>query len=101
MSQRGPAVATLLNSAYRGGAARAAQSDPLVMSPNRCIFRERTMSDSAWAAAHHALETASWLSTRCPVSARAYAVAMHEIAAWGYDDDAIEHWRKVLALLPK
>jgi hypothetical protein len=28
-------------------------------------------------------------------------LAMHELAAWQYDDSRIEHWDRVLGLLPR
>jgi hypothetical protein len=47
-----------------------------------------------------AVETVAWLLHWCPRQARAFAVAMHELAAWQYDDGRTEHWRLVLGLLP-
>jgi hypothetical protein len=44
--------------------------------------------------------TVAWLLQWCPRQARAFAVAMHELAAWQYDDGRTEHWRLVLGLLP-
>jgi hypothetical protein len=32
---------------------------------------------------------------------RAFALAMHERAAWRYDDSRTEHWHHVLGLLPR
>jgi len=45
-------------------------------------------------------ETAAWLLRWCPDRARAFALAMHEIAAWQYDDLRTQHWYYVLKLLP-
>ena len=47
-----------------------------------------------------AIETVAWLLDWCPHQARATALAMHELAAWQYDDGRTEHWRLVLGLLP-
>jgi hypothetical protein len=46
------------------------------------------------------VETVAWLLHWCPDQARAHALAMHELAAWRYDDGRTEHWRLVLGLLP-
>jgi hypothetical protein len=60
------------------------------------------MSHSNYSDPSRAVEAASrLLANRCPASAHAYALAMHEIAAWAYDDEMTEHWRKVLTLLRK
>ena len=48
-----------------------------------------------------AVETVAWLLRWCPHQARAFALAMHECAAWQYDDRRAEHWRHVLGLLPR
>jgi hypothetical protein len=48
-----------------------------------------------------AVETVAWLVRWCPDQARAHAVAMHELAAWEYDDNRTDHWSRVLELLPK
>ena len=48
-----------------------------------------------------AVETAAWLLRWCPHHARAFALAMHERAAWRYDDSRTEHWHHVLGLLPR
>jgi len=42
----------------------------------------------------------TWLLRWCPEQARAFALAMHELAAWQYDDSRTEYWRGVLDLLP-
>ena len=42
------------------------------------------------------VETVTWLLHWCPHQARAFALAMHELAAWQYDDDRTERWRLVL-----
>jgi hypothetical protein len=47
------------------------------------------------------VETVTWLRHWCPHQARAFVVAMHELAAWQYDDDRTAHWRLVLGLLPR
>jgi hypothetical protein len=47
------------------------------------------------------VETVTWLLHWCPHQARAFALAMHELAAWQYDDDRTERWRLVLGLLPR
>lgn len=47
------------------------------------------------------VETVAWLLRWRPQQARAYAVAMHELATWQYDDTQTEHWHRVLGLLPK
>jgi len=57
------------------------------------------MSEPKFSAKHSAFETANWLAIWCPASAHASALAMHEVAAWSYDDEVTEHWRKVLTLL--
>ena len=54
----------------------------------------------AVAANEGALETATWLQHWRPHDARAFALAMHERAAWQYDDSRTEHWHRVLKLLP-
>jgi hypothetical protein len=46
-----------------------------------------------------AVETVAWLLRWCPDLARALALALHERAAWQYDDGRTEHWRHVLKLL--
>jgi hypothetical protein len=46
-----------------------------------------------------AVETAEWLLHWYPHRARASALAMHELAAWQYDDSRTEHWRLVLDAL--
>jgi hypothetical protein len=48
-----------------------------------------------------AVETVAWLLRWCPHQARAFALAMHERAAWPYDDSRTGHWRHVLGLLPR
>ena len=48
-----------------------------------------------------AIQTASWLRRLFPHRARAFALAMHERAAWDYNDRRTEHWSRVLRLLPK
>jgi hypothetical protein len=48
-----------------------------------------------------AAETAAWLLIWRPSQARAFALAMHELAAWQYDDNRTEHWDRVLGLLPR
>jgi hypothetical protein len=48
-----------------------------------------------------ALETVAWLLRRCPHQARAFALAMHELAAWQYDDNRTELRRDVICLLPE
>ncbi len=45
-------------------------------------------------------ETVAWLLRWCPDQARASALAMHELAAWQYDESRTEHWNRVLKLLP-
>lgn len=45
-------------------------------------------------------ETVAWLQRWCPGQARAFALAMHELAAWQYDDSRIEHWHSVVRQLP-
>jgi hypothetical protein len=40
-----------------------------------------------------------WLLRWCPDGARAFALAMHELAAWQYDDQRTEYWLCVLKLL--
>jgi hypothetical protein len=47
-----------------------------------------------------AVETVARLLRWCPDQARALALAMHELAAWQYDDSRTEHWHRVLSLLP-
>jgi len=46
------------------------------------------------------VETVAWLRHWCPHQAHAFDLAMHELAAWRYDDGRTEHWRLVLGLLP-
>jgi hypothetical protein len=46
-----------------------------------------------------AIEVAAWLLRWCPHQARAFALAMHELAAWQYDDSRTEHWHRVLGPL--
>jgi len=41
-------------------------------------------------------ETVAWLLRWCPQQARALALAMHELAAWQYDENRTEHWHHVL-----
>jgi hypothetical protein len=48
-----------------------------------------------------AVDTAAWLLRWYPDRARAFAHAMHELAAWQYDDSLTEHWHHVLELLPR
>ncbi len=45
--------------------------------------------------------TVACLMHWCPNNARAFAMAMHELAAWHYDDHRIEHWLAVLGRLLK
>ena len=50
-------------------------------------------------ASNGAVETVAWLQRWCPDQARTLALAMHERAAWQYDDSRTEHWCGVLKLL--
>jgi hypothetical protein len=52
------------------------------------------------AANESAVEIAAWLQRWCPDRAREFALAMHERAAWQYDDSRTERWHRVLKLLP-
>jgi hypothetical protein len=58
------------------------------------------MSVSDFSAPSRAVETVDrLLANRCPASAHGFALAMHEMAAWAYDDEITEHWLKVITVL--
>jgi hypothetical protein len=60
---------------------------------------DSTEEHRAMTANEGAIEVAAWLLHWCPHQARAFALAMHELAAWQYDDRRTEHWHRVLGLL--
>ena len=69
------------------------------LTPSASAIEQRAVATSSQCL--DAVETAEWLLHSYPHRARAFALSMHELAAWQYDDSRTEHWPRVLELLPR
>ena len=71
-----------------------------MFNPTSSTAEHRAVAPSHRFPANGAVETVAWLLRWCPQQAHAFTLAMHELAAWQYDDRRTEYWRGVLELLP-
>ncbi len=69
-------------------------------TPSAVEYLAVSTSSRSFPSGNGPVETVAWLLDWCPYQARALALAMHELAAWQYDDSQTEHWLRVLSLLP-